>query len=314
MRMTFKYGIWIILGIVVLLSSLLLKGFLSYYNLVDIIDSIVTIGLLGLAESVCLLVGGIDLSVGTTVGLTGIMSAILIRSGAPGFLVVLAALGIGLLIGLVNAILVVKIKVNPFIATMGTLFVGLGIEKVVTRGGLPIYLWGIHSGWFRVLGQAKIAGIPTSVLIFIFVSVFIGIVVHRGVIGRKFYAVGSNIIASRYAGVNTNQVIAFTFLIAGLLSSIAGLLLAARFSAGLPKVGESFLWDALAAAYLGIVISAYSRGSIPATVGGAIVIGTIMNILGLLGAGLGWMQVAKGALLYIVGVVSSPRIKGAQQL
>ena len=312
MRMIFKYRIWIISGVVVLLSSLLVKGFLSYLNMIDIIDSIVTVGLLGVAESICLLVGVIDLSIGTTVGLTGIMSIILIRSWAPGPVVLLAVLGIGLLIGLVNVILVVKMRINPFIATMGTLFVGLGIEKVVTRGGMPIYLWSSHSEWFRALGQAKIVGVPMTVLIFIFVSISIGIWVHRGVIGRKLYAVGSNIVASRYAGVNTNRVIASTFLIAGLLSSIAGLLLAARFSAGLPKVGESFLWDALAAAYLGIVISAYSRGSIPATVGGAIIIGTIMNILGLLGAGLGWMQVAKGALLYIVGVVSSPRIKGAQ--
>ena len=284
-----------------LIVALLTPKFLTVSNVFNILKSNSVNAMLSCALSLVILLGFIDISVGSTVGLAGIVSATLITNfGWPILPTVLACLAIGLLIGAFNGACVAHIGVPAFIATLVTQCIGRGLAQVICDGN-PIR---VRSDAFSVIGATTFKG-GLSIIVFYAAAVFIitGIILYRTRLGAYLYAVGGNRTAANYSAIDSRKVIMFAYLFGGLIAAFCGIVWASRLGSATPTLGDGFELDAIAATALGGASMSGGSLSLGGTLLGVFMIGVIQNGLNLLGVNSFWQYVAKGVIIIIAVVI-----------
>jgi inositol transport system permease protein len=245
-----------------------------------------------------LLTGGVDLSLGSLVALTGVVAAALAHPGQyPLIVPVLAGVAAGALCGVFNGLLVTKGRVAPFIVTLGTMTVARGLALVVS-GGRPV---SNLSGPFTWIGGGDLAGIPVPVIILAAITGISYVFLKNIRLGRYIYAVGGNEHAARASGIDVDAVKLFAYTLCGALAGLAGVVLAARITTGQPNAGVGYELDAIAAVVIGGTSLSGGVGGVGGTILGALLMGVINNGLDLLNVSSYYQQIVKGII--IVGAV-----------
>ncbi len=292
-----KYGIVLVLLLICAVLSFLSPVFLTAPNLINVIRQISINGILAIGMTLIIITGGIDLSVGSQVALTGAVVAGLLSSGTSIALAIIVGLAAGALIGFINGTIITKGGVPPFIVTLGMLTAARGITLIYT-GGRPIYNLG---STFRFFGAGYVGGIPVPVIILGIILIISHFVAKHTVFGREVYAVGGNPEAAVYSGVNKNKRLVQVYTFMGFLSAITGIVLTSRLGSADPTAGTGFELDAIAAVVIGGTSMFGGEGAVTGTMIGALIIGVINNGLNLLNVSSYYQQVIKGVI--VVGAV-----------
>ena len=301
---------------VTLFFAVMAPNFVSVANAVIISKHVAINAILAIGMTYVILTGGIDLSVGSIVGLTGMVAGGLIVHGLqlpmfgvvvfPNVVeVVLIVLMVGTLIGAINGLLITRLLVAPFIATLGTLYVARGIALLLSGGATFPNLVGkpeLENQGFPLIGAGTLFGIPYSILILVVLALIAAYVAQRTPFGRRVYAVGGNERAAALSGVRVDRVKVAVYMISGFCAAVAGLIVSSQLVASHPASGETFELNAIAAAVLGGTSLSGGRGRIGGTIIGAFVIGVLSDGLVMMGVSEFWQMVIKG-LVIIAAVV-----------
>lgn len=293
-----KYGLLIAFVAVCLVLSFITPKFLTVQNLMIILTQVSINALLAFGVTFVIIAGGIDLSIGSMVAVTGVVAASFAHPDTyPVAVPVLAGLGAGLLFGAFNGYIITRSKVPPFIVTLGTMTIGRGLALILSKGRPISNL----SDSFNFLGGGKILGIPTLIIILIVLFIVCTVVLKRTVLGRYIYAVGGNEQAARASGIQLTNVKMAVYTLCGGLAALAGILLTSRITTGQPNAGTGFELDAIAAAIIGGTSTSGGTGTMTGTLIGALLIGVISNGLDLLNVTSYYQQVVMGTI--IIGAV-----------
>lgn len=296
------YGL--VLAFMVLCTALSLSSpaFLTVQNIVIVFRQISINAVLALGVTFVILTGGIDLSLGSVVALTGVLAATFAH---PGDYPLVVPLGIGLLggvfIGVLNGLIITQCRVAPFIVTLGMMTMARGAALVVSKGR-PVS--GLSEA-FNFIGGGDIAGVPVPIVILLAVFLLSYLILKQTVFGRYVYAVGGNEEAARASGISVAKVKIAAYAICGGLAGLAGIMQAARISTGQPNAGIAYELDAIAAVVIGGSSLSGGIGGVGGTVLGALIIGVINNGLDLLNVSSYYQQIVKG--LIIIGAVTLDR-------
>lgn len=289
----------IVLLILCLAMAMLNDRFWSWGNIVTVLRQTSINAVIATGMTFAILIGGIDLSVGSVLAICGAIAATLITTGMDTVLVVLITLMLGLSIGLVNGLLISKGRLQPFIATLGTMTLLRGITLVYTQGK-PISATGAASSHsFSNIGTGYLFGIPIPVFIMLVVFIIAYYILKHLRIGRYIYALGSNEEATMYSGIKTDNVKFFVYGAAGLLAALGGIIITSRLGSAQPTAGMGYELDAIAAVVLGGTSMAGGVGTIYGTAIGALIIGLLNNALNLLQVPSYFQDVAKGVVILI---------------
>ena len=290
----------LIVGIGLSIAS---EFFLMPRNLMNVGRQISVVAIVALGQTLVIMSGGIDLSVGSNIGLSAVCSALVLKLTGSPELTILAALLCGTMVGLANGGLVAIARINPFIATLGMLSVARGAALLLT-GGLPQEF----RSWASFLGYGRIEGIPVSLIVLLVVLVAIFVFATRTRLGRNVLAVGDNARAARLAGIDVPKVTITVYAICGATCGLGGLLLAGTLRSANPNLGMGYELDMIAAVILGGTALSGGRGSIIGAVIGAALMGVLRNGFVLLDISAYWPVVTIGlVVLLAVGLDSLRR-------
>lgn len=293
-------GILVALIVLIVVLSLATDNFLSTYNMSVVARQAAFVGLVALGQTLVLLVGGIDLSVGAAAGLSAIVGSLLLTMfGVHPYLVIPLTMTFGLMLGLINGAFVAGLRLNPFIVTLATWEIFAGMTLVITKG-YPIRPLGET---FAVFGKGEIFGVPVPVLIFIAAGLILIWMLTQTRFGRNIFAVGGNRDAAVLAGIRVKYVELAAFGLAGMFAALAGILFASRMDAGQPSVGEGWLMGAITAAILGGTSLRGGQGSIVGTMLGALLLAVLANGTVLLNVSGFWQRVIVGGVVLIAVLV-----------
>jgi erythritol transport system permease protein len=298
------------LAIIIVVFSSLSPNFLQPDNLILMTRHVAMNAILAIGMLMVILNGGIDLSVGSTVGLSGVVAGYLLQGynlplldliAFPSvWVVILISLAVGSLVGYVNGLLVARLNVAPFIATLGMLYVARGIALLITNGETFTKLQGEenlgNTGFLSVLAGDPL-GIPMPVWLMVVFAIVFSLVLNRTAFGRWLYATGGNERAAELSGVPVKRVKTIIYVISGFCAGTVGLLLTADLPAATPRGGEFYELNAIAAVVIGGAALSGGRGTIRGTLIGAFVIGFLVDGLVLVGVSVFWQQVIKGAVI-----------------
>ncbi len=297
---------------VMALFGYLNPNYLSWGNIAGMGNAVTMAGLLAVAQTAIIICGGIDISVGSQVGLASIVSAMVFAqtgdgiAGGNAILSIAAAVAIGAVCGVLNGVIIVYGRVNAIIATLAMLAAYKGVAQLVSEGQAVGYLQGDDLFIFIVRGS--IAGIPTMVWIMLAVALAVHVLLKMTDIGRNLYAIGGNAIAARLAGININKYLIAVYAMVGMVSAITGVILAARSGSAHPTAGsEGLELKAITAAFLGGCAIAGGRGGIGGTLLAVLLLGALENGLTVEGVNPFWQNVAQGALLVAAVVIQQRR-------
>ena len=289
-------GILIGLLILCLILTIFSPVFLTKKNILTVLRQVATNLYVACAMTMVIILGGIDLSVGSTLALSGVITGGLIAfSGYPLVIAVGAGLLAGLLVGAFNGILIARTTIPPFIVTLSTMNIARGFSYIYT-GGQPIR---VMSDSFNFIGAGYIGEIPTPIIYLIIIVIISTLIMSKSKLGRHIYAVGGNPVAARFSGIKNAKVLFFAYVFSGLMAAIAGIVLASRMFSGQPTAGQGAEMDAIAAVVLGGTSMSGGAGKIGGTVIGALIIGVLNNGLNLLGINSFWQYVVKGVVILI---------------
>ncbi|KGR74212.1 ribose ABC transporter permease [Ureibacillus sinduriensis BLB-1 = JCM 15800] len=283
--------------LLIIVVSILNPSFLSIANIFNVLRQVSISAIIAFGMTFVILTGGIDLSVGSTLALTGAIAASLLSSGMDPFLTMGIALIIGLILGAINGVIITKGKVAPFIATLATMTVYRGLTLVYTDGR-PISKLGDHYS-FQLFGKGYFLGFPVPVVTMVIAFIVLYFILQKTTFGRRVYAVGGNEEAAKLSGINADRVKIAVYAITGLLASLAALILTSRLNSAQPTAGESYELDAIAAVVLGGTSLNGGKGWIFGTLIGALIIGVLNNGMNLIGVSSFWQQVVKGIVILI---------------
>ncbi len=289
----------LILIVICIFASILSDSFLSISNLFNVIKQITVAGIVGCGMSFVILTGGIDLSVGSIVGLSGAIAAGIMSTTGNAFLAVLAALGIGILCGAANGFFVAQCDIPPFIATLGMMTLLRGCVLVYTKGA-PI---SIKVDAYKFIGKGVIAGVPVPVILLLLLYLIAHYLLTQTSFGRNVYAFGGNREAARLSGIRVKQTEWLVYILNGLMSGIAAVVLTARLGSAQSTSGEGIEMDAIAAVILGGTSLSGGSGFVLPTVVGAMIMGIIDNILTLMNVNPHATNIVKGAVVLIAVLV-----------
>lgn len=279
--------------------ALLNPRFLSWSNILTVLRQTSINAVIATGMTFAILIGGIDLSVGSVLGLCGAIAASMVSSGTNVVLAVMTALVLGTAIGYLNGTLITTGGLQPFIATLGTVTLLRGAILVFTQGR-PISTGNTPSSeYFSEIGTGFLGPIPIPVYIMILVFIVAYYILNHTRIGRYIYATGSNEEATMYSGIKTARVKRFVYAVSGMMAALAGILLTARLGSAQPTSGAGYELDAIAAVVLGGTSMAGGIGTIGGTAIGALIIGVLNNALNLMKVSSYYQDVAKGIVILI---------------
>lgn len=320
-----KLRTFIALFAVIIFFSIFAPNFLSTANMILMSKHATQNAFLAIGMTFVIITGGIDLSVGSIVGLCGMIAGGLIMYGVAlplGYTVyfnvvevAIIVMAVGIVIGAVNGLLITRLNVAPFIATLGTLYVARGMALLYSDGQTLPNLTGredLGNQGFSYLGSGTILGLPVSVWILIVVALGAAYFARFVPLGRHIFAVGGNERASRMSGIRVNRVKMFVYMFSGFCAAIVGLVISSELMASHPATGTNLELNAIAAAVLGGTSMSGGRGTIGGTIIGAFVIGILSDGLVMMGVSSFWQMVIKG-LVIIVAVVVDQAQRRLQQ-
>ena len=307
----------IALVVLTIIFAVVSPEFLTAGNLSILVKHVAINAILAIGMTFVILSGGIDLSVGAIVGLCGIVAGALLSQGLVlerfgivvyphTWLVVAVALAVGMMVGAVNGLLVARLRVAPFIATLGALYVARGAAMLTSGGATFPNLAGspdLGNTGFPLLGTANPLGVPLAVWLMAVLALAALFTAGYTPFGRQVYAVGGNERAALLAGVRVARVKLFVYVISGFCSALVGLVIAAQLGAAHPATGGTFELNAIAAVVLGGTSLMGGRGTIAGTLIGAFVIGVLADGLVLLGVSEFWQMVVKGLVIVLAVVL-----------
>ena len=294
-----KYKSLVGLLVLITIVTILSPSFLSTKNIFNILRQTSVNGIIAAGMTFVILTGGIDLSVGSILAISGAVCASLLASGQNIIIAVLAALIIGAMVGFLNGFIITKGKLQPFIATLATMTILRGLTLVYTDGK-PITLGsGDLAIKFGQIGGGKIFGTPTPALIMILVFAICAFVLKNTQMGRYTYALGSNEEATKLSGLNTDKIKIAVYTISGILASVAGIIITSRLFSAQPTAGDGYELDAIAAVVLGGTSLTGGRGKITGTIIGALIIGVLSNALNILDVSSYYQMIVKGAVILV---------------
>ncbi|MBE6065831.1 ribose ABC transporter permease [Clostridium cochlearium] len=280
--------------------SILTPRFLNVSNIMNVFTQVSVNAILAIGMSFVILTGGIDLSVGSTLAISGAISASIIRATNSIFLSIIVALIIGAIIGLMNGVVVAKGKIQAFIVTLATMTIFRGVTMVYTNG-TPIS--GL-SDKFMLIGNKKILGyIPVPAIITIVVLIIAWYILSQTRYGRYVYALGGNEDSARLSGINTDKIKTLVYVICGITAALSGVITTSRVGSASPNAGLGFELDAIAAVVLGGTSLAGGEGTVVGTIIGAMIIGVLNNGLNLAGVSAYYQSIVKGLVILLAVLI-----------
>lgn len=290
--------------IMFIIFSLASENFFQFSNIVGILLATSVNGILAIGATFVIITAGIDLSVGTVMTLAAVMTGVFITNlGFPVWLGVLGGLATGGLAGLTNGVVISKMRIPPFIATLGMLYIAKGLSLVIS-GLKPIYF--SDTPTFNDIAMGSVTGaiipgfdIPNAVLIFFGAAIIANIILTKTILGRYTFALGSNEEATRLSGVNVSAWKIAVYTLAGLFSGLAGVVIASRLNSAQPALGAGYELEAIAAVVIGGTSLSGGEGTILGTVIGAFVISVLTNGLRILSIPQEWQIVITGAIVIL---------------
>lgn len=312
-----------------LIAIIIFFSFMSPYyftlnNFLIMSSHVAIFGLLALGMLLVILNGGIDLSVGSTLGLCGVFAGYLMQGVNIEILgltfypslwvVVVLTCVLGAAVGSVNGILIAYFKVPAFVATLGTMYVARGIALLITNGLTYNKLDGkaeLGNTGFEWLGFNRLAGIPISVIVLIIVALLCGLVLSRTAFGRWLYASGGNESAANLSGVPVIRVKVLVYVISGICAALAGIVLASQLTSASPTAGTTYELTAIAAVVIGGAALTGGRGTVRGTILGALVIGYLSDGLVIIGVSAYWQTVFTGTVIVLAVLLNSLQYRSA---
>ena len=308
---------FIALILLVVFFAIISPPFTKEGNQVILAKQVAINAILGIGMTFVILTGGIDLSVGSVVGLTGMIAGGLINEGlvlSPInrviyfniWIVCILSILVGMLVGLINGILITRFNVAPFIATLGTLYMARGFALLRNDGATFPNLIGkpeLHNTGFPSLGADDFLGLPYPIWIMIGLGLLAMLITAKTPFGRQIYAIGGNVRAAQLSGVRVKGVTMLTYVLSGFTAALVGLIIASQLVASHPATGESFELNAIAAVVLGGTSLAGGRGTILGTIVGAFVIGVLRNGMILEGVSSFWQMVITGGVIILAVII-----------
>jgi ribose transport system permease protein len=293
--------------VVVAIFTWLNSGYFTWDNLQVIGEAATVAGLLAVVQTVVIICGAMDISVGSQTGVASVVSAMAFTStGHNPLLGMAAAVGVGIVIGVLNGLIIVYGRVNPVIATLAGLAAYKGVAQLISGGRAQGFVLG--DDLFIFIARGRIAGIPVQVCILIVVAIAVHLMLKYTDIGRNIYAIGGNDTAARLAGININKYLIAVYALAGIVSAFAGIVLTARTGSGQPTSGsEGLELQSITAAALGGCALKGGKGGIGGTLLAVLLLGALNNGLNVVGVNTFWQNVAQGALLVVAVVIQQRR-------
>ena len=270
--------------------------FLTKTNIFNVLRQNAPNLLLSCGMTMVIILGGIDLSVGSIIAMSGCFAAgAVVWGGMPEIVGILIGIASGLLFGLFNGFMIAKTTIPPFIVTLASMNIAKGIAYVFS-GGKPIRC--MTDAW-KFLGAGYVAGIPTPVITMIVIFIISVLFLNRTRIGRHIYAVGGNDTAAKFSGINTAKVKFVVYSFSGLMAGLAGITIASRLYSGTCTSGDAAEMDAIAAVVIGGTSMSGGSGRLGGTLIGALIIGILNNGLNLMGVNSDWQYIVKGAVILL---------------
>jgi ribose transport system permease protein len=292
-----RYGFLIIIAVFFVFFSLYSPAFLTLGNQINIVEGSSILLILALGMTLVVAMGGIDLSVGIAFDLGAAFAVVALKEyDAPWELACLIGVVGGVCVGMLNAILIVGLKVSPFMATLGTFFIGSSIQRIFTNGGGPISFRRMPQE-YRDLAVGDVFGIPTEIVIAAFVLVLYFIFLERSILGKRIHAIGLQKSAANVAGIPVRRYMFIAFIIASATCAIGGLIGSANIRMFTPLAGYSYLLDAIAAVFIGASIHPKGRPNVIGTLIGVLFLGMIGNGLNLMGLNFNLKDALSGLIL-----------------
>ncbi|WP_235476344.1 MULTISPECIES: ABC transporter permease [unclassified Frigoribacterium] len=306
---------------IIVVFSVLSPNYFTVGNLLTMSSHVAVYAILAIGMLLVILNGGIDLSVGSTLGFSGVIAGFLMNGVAIGgttlypalWVVVVLSCGMGAFIGLINGVLVARFKVAPFVATLGMLYVVRGVGLLMTNGLTYNDLAGdpaLGNTGFDWLGFNRLLGLPIGVIVMIVVAVAVSLLLNRTVFGRWLYASGGNERAAELSGVPVKRVKVRVYVLSGLFAAIAGLILSSELTSASPTAGNSYELTAIAAVVIGGAALSGGIGNVRGTLLGAFVIGFLSDGLVIIGVSSYWQTVFTGAVIVLAVLLNAVQYKG----
>jgi len=295
----------LIILVIIIFLAFVAPTFLTFGNIKNLVRQTSITGIVALGMTFVIISGGIDLSVGSLLGVASIVSAMLMKGGVGIFPAILVSLLVCVFLGIINGVVIHDGRVPPFITTLGMMTASRGIVMLLSGArmiaGLPKP--------FTSFAQKTILGLPTLFFVWVLIIIATYVLTSRSVLGRNMFAYGSNLEAARLSGINIRKTTYFVYGISGLLAGVAGVLMTSRLANGIPTAGTGYELDAIAAAVVGGASLSGGSGTIIGTVLGAFLIAIIQNGGNLLGINSFILEIAVGVLI-VVSVMIDQRKKG----
>ena len=282
--------------------SLFAPGFFTLSNIESVLlNNVAPLAIAALAMTLVTSMGAVDLSIGTSIDFACLVLVTLVLHQVALPVALFAALLAALGVGLFNAFLVAILGVEPFLATLGTLFIGQSVQQLSSNGGQPIYLLSqVLPGGFSAISHGALLGVPLPLWYVMVLALVLHLLLHRTRHGRALTFIGTQASVARYSGIGVGRLTAVAFVLGAVIAGVVGLMLASNVKAWVPLSGNAYLLNAIGAAFIGTTFSSSRRANVPGTLLGVILLSFVANGLLLIGWNFYWQQVASGVLIFVV--------------
>ncbi|MBU9711231.1 ribose ABC transporter permease [Bacillus tamaricis] len=297
-----KYGTVLGLILLVVLITIINPRFITLDNILNIFRQVSINGLIAFGMTFVILTGGIDLSVGAILALSGMLLGLMIAAGVPELIAIPTVIIFGALLGLFNGIFVAKVKLQAFIVTLATMTMYRGITMIISDG-IPAMGLTSDAPILNFFSQGSILGLPFPMVLLLIVFVILMILLKYTVFGRGVYAIGGNEEVARLASLPTDRIKTMVYVISGTMAALAGVILTSRLSSAQPTAGMMFELDAIAAVVIGGTSLAGGKGRLFGTLIGVLIIGVLNNGLNIIGVSAFYQQFIKGLVILLAVIL-----------
>jgi L-arabinose transport system permease protein len=302
-----EQGLVVLFAIAFVMVSLTVPNFLTERNMLGLLQSVVTIGIVACTMMFCLASRDFDLSVGSTVAFSGMVAVMASNATGSIILGLIAALLCGGAVGLINGLVIAKFRINALITTLATMQIVRGFALIASDGRAV----GINDPSFYQLALSKFLGIPTPIWVMAAMFIAFGFLLNRTVFGKNTLAIGGNPEASRLAGVNVVNMRVWIFMLQGLVCAVAGVLLASRITSGQPNAATGLELSVISACVLGGVSLTGGRAAISGVIVGVLIMGIAENVMNLLNIQAFYQYVVRGLILLLAVLLDNLRSSAA---
>jgi len=296
-----KYRVLLIFIVLCVIAGILSDVFFTMSNVMNVLRQVSIIAIIASGMTLVILIAGIDLSVGAVMAFSGAILSGALTAGWPLALALLAALGVGLLFGLINGLVTARFGVPSFIATLAIMVIARGMTLVYTKG----YPLVVSNEAYRFIGSGRLFGIPIPIIIMFVIFGFMYWMLKYTSFGRYIFAIGGNEETAILAGINVRAIKVAVFGIAGLLSALSAIIYTSRLMSAQPTAGTGIELDAIAAVIIGGTSLAGGKGGVTGTLIGALIMGVLDNILNLMNVSPFYQSIAKGLVILVAVLVDS---------